>query len=264
VHPAETLLILSFRMFVDPGKATALLIAGGMLLRTPLCAVGITVGDTGQGNEYMAGCPIILPAASVSTNLFTSGVQVISNRMHCAKAAQFDESGRLAFEGAGTAGAFPPYLVGQPYVWFLQNTRHYTNYSCTVTVDAPVTFYLLVDNRVNDYGPESAFNDPTFGPPDTLWIAQDGWQRVNTGLTRVITSTNAGDYVGIDEGCNGTVNQVYAVYQRRLAHPGAITLQTEFDGNIYCLVIATNGNASVTGLQPLRSPPADSPPAHSR
>jgi hypothetical protein len=240
----------------------------------------VEIRDRGVGNEYMSGKPITLPAASLATNLFRSGTQLISNRLHTARAARFDSSGRLAYmtgepasavpsaggatppaNGAGSAtlktglqtaeavpppgdGAdsegFPPYLIGQQYVWFLQNVRHYTNYECAVTVDRPSTFYLLVDNRVNDYGPESSYDDPRFGPPDTQWIVDDGWQRVDTGLTPLRTETNRGDYVGIDEGNNGSINQVYAVFSKQLRAPGSVTLRTELDGNIYCLVVSTN------------------------
>jgi len=123
--------------------------------------------------------------------------------------------------------------------------RHYTNYACTVTVDSPSTFYLLVDDRVNDYLPGSEYDDPSFGPPDTQWVLEDGWKRVNTGLS----PNGAGDYVGIDEGDNGTINQVCAVYSRTLTSPGSIKLGTEFDGNIYCLVVSTN---TLTSAKPVR------------
>ncbi len=242
----------------------------------------VEIRDRGVGNEYMSGKPITLPAASLATNLFRSGTQLISNRLHTARAARFDSSGRLAYmtgepapltlpAGGSTPGSngpassalktavqggglmpaagesadtdgFPPYLIGQQYVWFLQNVRHYTNYECTVTVDRPSTFYLLVDNRVNDYGPESSYDDPRFGLPDTQWILDDGWQRVDTGLTPLRTETNRGDYLGIDEGNNGTINQVYAIFSKQLRQPGSVTLRTELDGNIYCLVVSTNVN----------------------
>ena len=239
----------------------------------------ITVSDQGEGCSYMSGDPIVLPAASLSTNLFGSGVQVIKNRSHVARPARFDPAGRLQFlvgeptrHNAAKAGdeppgngprvehpgaspaagliplkstpqtkGFPAYLEGQPYVWFLQDVRHYTNYACTVRVDRPATFYLLVDNRVNDYLPDlSSYDDPAFGPPDTQWVLDDGWARVDSGLTPVLTPTNAGDYVGIDEGNNGSIKQVYAVYSKTLSQAGSVTLRTELDGNIYCLVISTN------------------------
>ncbi len=211
-----------------------------------LKAAVVEVHDEGSGTDYMSGEPITLPAAKLSPHLFENGAQCVMNRPHCVKPAAFDRSGTLDFNaGSGeVAGrptnAFPSYLEGQQYVWFLQDVRHYTNYSCRVTVDRPSTFYLLVDNRVNEFGADKSFSDPVFGPPDTEWVREDGWVRVNTGLTPRITSTNRGDYVGIDEGCNGTLNQAYAVYQRNLPGPGSITLRTQFEGDIYCLVVSTN------------------------
>ena len=84
--------------------------------------------------------------------------------------------------------------------------------------------------------PGRSTDDPSFGPPDTQWVLDGGWKRVNTGLS----SSGAGDYLGIDEGDNGSLNQVYAVYSKTLSKAGSITLGTEFDGNIYCLVVSTN------------------------
>lgn len=220
-------------------------------------ALHITLSEQGEGNEYRSGLPITLPAASLSTNLFGEGVQAIRNRQHCVRRAGFDAAGRLTLDALATLGEFPAYLVGQPYVWFLQNVRHYTNYNCTVTVDRPATFYLLVDNRVNDYRDSSTYSDPVFGPPDTDWVLRDGWQRVNTGLSPQRAAENGGDYVGIDEGSNGTLNQFYAIFYRTLQRPGSVTLGTEFDGNIYCLVISTNQPAWVS-----EKPPAAQSGAH--
>ncbi len=258
----------------------------------------VGVQDQGRGVDYMSGDPITLPAAQLCSNLFQNGAQVIRNRSHTARPAVFDAAGRLRHRpgepgsvlakaradaranGSGTnkqppaateesakshqgprgANGFPAYLEGQQYVWFLQDVRHYTNYSCTVTVDCPSTFYLLVDNRVNDFARGSEYDDPTFGPPDTQWVLDDGWKRVNTGLTPLMTPTCGGDYVGIDEGNNGTINQVYAVYARTLSQPGSISLGTEFDGNIYCLVVSTNPVAAASadkapgGVSPRKLP----------
>ena len=258
------------------GRSLALCLALTALAGLSRAAV-VSVRDSGAGCDYLSGEPITLPAASLSPNLFRNGAQVIRNRLHTARPMVLDSTGRLDHmkgepippaanggtnppangsgakrsptsagdgpEGLQTSSAtngFPAYLEGQQYVWLLQDVRHYTNYSCTVTVDCPSTFYLLVDNRVNDYLPGSEYDDPTFGPPDTQWVSDDGWKRVNTGLTPVVTPTTAGDYVAIDEGNNGSINQVYAVYARTLSKPGSITLGTEFDGNIYCLVVSTN------------------------
>jgi hypothetical protein len=219
-----------------------------MLLAAPRIGVSgvISVRDQGAGYDYLTGEPIALPAGELSTNRFGEGVQVMIDRPHCARPAMFEPDGRLKLKRDGdeaspaVSGRFPGYLQDQPYVWFKQDVRHYTNYVCQVTVDRPATFYLLIDNRVNEFGTEKSYSDPVFGPPDTEWVLQDGWKRVSTGLTPVLTATNRGDYVGIDEGCNGTLNQVYAVYGRTLRGPGTVELKTQFEANIYCLVISTN------------------------
>lgn len=217
----------------------------GFVMAGGVRAAVIEVEDSGEGNEYMSGEPITLPAASLSTNLFGVGMQVISNRMHTAHAAAFEPTGRLLMGDRPPTNGFPSYLVGLPYVWLLQNVRHYTNYTCTVKVAHPATFYLLVDNRVNDYGRESPYDDPSLGPPDTQWILDDGWKRLNTGISPSTHKANKGDYVGIDEGNNGSLNNFYAVYTKTLDQPGSVTLRTEIDGNIYCLVIATNDTKQV-------------------
>ncbi len=251
--------------FVRRHPPTRLRRLGPLLFLACSCvlrAAVVEVHDEGAGSDYMSGDPITLPAARLSTNRFVDGAQCILNRPHCVKPAAFDFSGRLDLSVAadeivrpGTNG-FPAYLVGQQYVLFLQDVRHYTNYTCRVTVDCPSTFYLLVDNRVNEFGPDKPYSDPVFGPPDTEWIPNDGWERVNTGLSPVMTATNRGDYVGIDEGCNGTLNQVYAVYGRTLSKPGSVTLRTQFEGNIYCLVVSTNATRFAQAkptLPPIRS-----------
>jgi hypothetical protein len=210
------------------------------LLAAGAGAAEIEVKDSGVGNEYISGQPTTLPAATLSTNLFGPGAQVIRNRTHTAQAPAFDATGRLFMAEPVPTNGFPPYLVGLPYVWLLQNVRHYTNYTCTVKVAHPATFYLLVDNRVNDHLPESPYDDPSLGPPDTQWILDDGWKRVNTGLSPTNCEANKGDYLGIDEGNNGSLNNFYAIYSKSLTQPGEIKLRTEIDGNIYCLVIKTN------------------------
>jgi len=83
-------------------------------------------------------------------------------------------------------------------------------------------------------------------------VLDDGWQRVNTGLTPGASGTNAGDYVGIDEG-NNTQNNVYAVYSKSLPAAGSVTLRTELDGNIYCLVVSTNAPQAARSSPPKRT-----------
>jgi len=228
-------------------------------LTCPGFSAEITIADTGEGSDYLSGDPIKLPAARLGTNLFGPGVRLIINRRHIAQPAAFDSSFTLSRSESAAPCVFPPYLVGNPYVTFLQEVRHYTNYSCTVTVDRPVTFYLLVDNRVNDFGELSSLDDPHFGPPDTEWIPQDGWKRVNTGISPPVGGTNRADYISIFEGGVGigAVDQFYAIYSKTLPTGGSINLRTQFEGNIYCLVIATNKSAAAKA--PVTKPSAPSP-----
>jgi hypothetical protein len=214
-------------------------------------AVGaeIVVRDRAEGGDYMSGQPVTLPAAALSTNLFGEHAMPIRNRRHTVRAAAFDTSGTLNLAEAAKPAPFPEYLKGKPYVWFLQDVRHYTNYSCTISVDCPVTFYLLVDNRVNDFREMSSLDDPGFGPPDTEWVLKDGWQRVNTGISPTVGTVSRPDYILIDEGGINeyglqAVHQFYAIYSRVFANGGSVTLQTQYQGNMYCLVVATNGVAN--------------------
>jgi hypothetical protein len=218
----------------------------------------VTVSDAGAGGDYQTGEPICLPAAALSTNRFGAGVQCIRNRPHCVRAAAFDGQGRLALENRGNPGTFPPYLDGRPFVWFLQETRHYTNYTCLITVDRPSTVYLLIDNRVNDYLPDSSFDDPSLGPPDTQWVLAEGWTRVRTGLSPSLDGLPQGDFVGIDEGSNGSLNQYYAVYSKVFTQPGVVTTRTVLDGNFYCVVIAAREKASAS-VAPPPSPAGSAP-----
>ena len=244
--------LASRRLPVLTGVALVLLLAIGL-------GVGaeISLSDQGEGCDYLSGAPIKLPAAMMATNLFGPGVRVITNRKHTAQAAAFDASGALSRSASAAPGVFPPYLVGQPYVWFLQEVRHYTNYCCTVTVHGPATFYLLVDNRVNDFGELSSLDDPTFGPPDTEWIPRDGWQRVNTGISPKVGGTNRADYVSIFEGGVGigAVDQFYAVYSKTMTNAGSIRLRTQYEGNMYCVVIATNKSSAAVSA-PVQKPTA--------
>lgn len=246
----------------SPFSRNSLLLAASLLLLRLTCpgfSAEITIADKGEGFDYVSGVPIKLPAARLGTNLFGPGARLIINRRHSAQPAAFDSSVTLSRSESATPCAFPPYLVGNPYVTFLQEVRRYTNYCCTVTVDCPVTFYLLVDNRVNDFGELSSLDDPHFGPPDTEWIPLDGWKRVNTGISPPLGGTNRADYISIFEGGVGigAVDQFYAIYSKTLPRGGSINLRTQFEGNMYCLVIATNKSSAAKA--PAQQPSVPSP-----
>ena len=214
-----------------------------------------------------------LPSAALSPSLFNSGVPCIRDRAHCPKPAAFYSDGRLSLSTTpDLPGLFPAYLVGQQYVYFKQGTRTWTNYTATISVDQNSTAYLLVDNRVSDgvINSYSTFDDPVFGTnvlvytnavgnqcvdnvtptdfPLTQWVIDDGWTRVNTGLSPhynnpgyCIYDLVQGDYLGIDEGCNVDLNQFYAVYTKTIPAGGSVTVQQQAGGfNMYSLVVSTN------------------------
>jgi hypothetical protein len=96
----------------------------------------------------------------------------------------------------------PGYMVGGDYVRFANDARDNVGYSATITVGSSrAAWYLLIDNRVD--GPNAAndgsfFNDPILGGA-TQWVIDDGWQRVNTGLSPVSIFGAVGDYTALDE-----------------------------------------------------------------
>ena len=226
-----------------------------ILATTAAFGADIVVSDEGEGCDYMSAAAITLPAARLGTNLFGNGVRPVLNRAHIVKPAAFDSAGALSHAESATASVFPPYLEGKPYVSFLQDVRRYTNYSCTVTATCPVTFYLLVDNRVNDFAEYSSLDDPSFGPPDTEWIPRDGWARVNTGLSPKTGGASRADYVCFYEGGVGAISQFYAIYSKDFAKGGSVTLRTQYEGNIYCLVVATN-----SAPESVKAPEVPKPP----
>ena len=214
----------------------------------------IVVSDRGEGCDYVSGVAITLPAARLATNLFGSGVLPVINRPHIVKPAAFDAAGALSHAESATPCVFPAYLQGKPYVSFLQDVRRYTNSSGTVTVTCPVTFYLLVDTGLTT-SPIFSLDDPSFGPPDTEWIPQNGWARVNTGISHKAGGARPPDYIGFYEGGVGAISQFYAIYSKAFPKGGSVTLRTQFEGNIYCLVVATNG-----APESVKAPEAPKPP----
>ena len=248
-------------------KLSALALGVWMVCPRPLPAAITNIVDS--STDLAAS----LPSAALSPSLFNSGVPCIRDRAHCPKPAAFYSDGRLSLSTTpDLPGLFPAYLVGQQYVYFKQGTRTWTNYTATISVDQNSTAYLLVDNRVSDgvINSYSTFDDPVFGTnvlvytnavgnqcvdnvtptdfPLTQWVIDDGWTRVNTGLSPhynnpgyCIYDLVQGDYLGIDEGCNVDLNQFYAVYTKTIPAGGSVTVQQQaYANNMYCLVVSTN------------------------
>src|SRR6185436_1466080 len=78
------------------------------------------------------------------------------------------------YTNASDTVQIPAYLVGGKYVMSGNDNRDNAGYLLDVTVSAPVTAYLLVDNRLGD--PNSPNTDPpSFGPTRMQWVLDQGW-----------------------------------------------------------------------------------------
>ena len=137
-----------------------------------------------------------------------------SDRTHQHNGAAFDADGNLSTTGDQIID-LPNYLVGGDYIRFANNARDNSPYSAYVEADGITTWYLLVDNRLD--GPAASRNSPNSTDPviggNLQWIIDDGWVRVNTG----ISPNGLPDYTGVDEGGDGFgpgqgLNQFYSIY----------------------------------------------------
>jgi hypothetical protein len=130
----------------------------------------------------------------------------------------------------------PAYLVGGEYIMSGNDNRDNASYNLAVTVSAPVTAYMLIDNRLGD--PNKA-NDtpPIFGPTRMQWMLDQGWVATNNGLNR-FGNTAVPDEVPLDEGGDNTIQQWYSVYSKDFPAGTFNLLQADNAGqNMYGVVI---------------------------
>ena len=169
----------------------------------------LTVTESGLGGD----------SAAIIETSFGEDVLAFSDRTHEHNGAAFDTAGVLSTAGSNVV-PLPSYLIGNDFVRFANNARDNSDYSATVTADTPTNWYLLIDNRLDGpAGNRSSSNstDPVLG--GTLqWVIDDGWTRVNTGISPL----GQADYTGVDEGGNGIgagigLNQFYSVWTQSSA-----------------------------------------------
>jgi hypothetical protein len=91
----------------------------------------------------------------------------------------------------------PQFLRGLDYVRPANDDRTIADYTLDVTLSAPATLYLFIDNRVGD---NTNTNPPTL-TTNMTWVARDGFTSLNQQF-------------GIDEGNDGAVNQFFTIYSR--------------------------------------------------
>jgi hypothetical protein len=143
------------------------------------------------------------PAASQSGAFADEAYAYVTRTHEFTIARAAPATGLLATANTNNPVAFPSYLNGQEYVQFANEHRNVADYSTDITFSAPVTAYLLIDNRA---GQDTGAKTPITTDPDLTtvlsWVTTDGWTRVNTGIMPNIVSSGApqADYIGIDEG----------------------------------------------------------------
>lgn len=163
-----------------------------------------------------------------------------SDRTHQHNGAAFDADGNLSTTGDQIID-LPNYLVGGDYIRFANNARDNSPYSAYVEADGITTWYLLVDNRLD--GPAASRNSPNSTDPviggNLQWIIDDGWVRVNTG----ISPNGLPDYTGVDEGGDGFgpgqgLNQFYSIYSMT---GDSVTIRGQGIGGSNMMSLVTQG-----------------------
>lgn len=181
--------------------------------------------------------------------LFGENVDVFTDRNHAHSSSAFNSgTGLLSTTGDFTPG-LPSYLLGHEYVTFANDGRDNNPYNFRIVADIPSTFYLLIDNR--SHGGLLNTSSPNTTDPDLTgilsWISEEGWTRVNTG----ISPEGQADFTGVDEGRDGSINQFYSIYAKS-GTTVDIRQHGIAGGNNYSVVIApgtivTNANDSGPG-----------------
>jgi hypothetical protein len=131
----------------------------------------------------------------------------------------------------------PAYLTGAEYIMSGNDNRdNNPAYRLDVSVSAPVTAYMLIDNRMSA-STDGADNldPPTFDATHMQWILDDGWTATNNGLNRTQDPLRP-DEVGIDEGADGGINQWYSVYQK------------SFPAGVFSVFQPDNANQNMYGV----------------
>lgn len=161
-------------------------------------------------------------AAIIVNGGFNEDVLALADRNHEHNGARFSDAlnglfvSGLAPVASGLAAQFnltentvvnvplPAYMVGGDYVRFANDARDNVGYTATITASAPSKWYLLIDNRWNGQTggqDNTSWDDPVLGG-NLQWVIDDGWQRVNTG----ISPNNLADFTALDEYQNSNPN----------------------------------------------------------
>ena len=143
------------------------------------------------------------------------------------------------WNGAATTLPLPRYLEGGDYVMIRNDNRDNLPFQLDLTVAEPARVYVLVDNRLSD---GDAATPPDFTLGLMSWLAEEGWEPVQTGWNRQGLLTLP-DEVGVDEGADGTgpgggINNYASVYVRSVPAGMVSLFQADNSGrNMYGVVV---------------------------
>jgi hypothetical protein len=137
----------------------------------------------------------------------------------------------------------PAYLVGGDYIMSGNDNRDdATNgsYRLDVTVNSPVTAYMLIDNRMSADTTATDPNDPpTFDATHMQWLGDptSGWTATANGLNRTANPL-VPDEVPIDENADISIQNWFSVYQKQFPAGTFSLFQANNDGqNMYGVVV---------------------------
>jgi hypothetical protein len=208
------------------------------------------------------------PGAAPNGGLVDESYQ-FSDRTHEFTAPRVNSTGILTTAGTGELRWMPYYLNNLEYIQTANDNRDITDYRLDVTLSAPVTAFLMIDNRNNGTtklpeGGDSNTNDPIL-TGDLAWVLNDGWTRVKSGQM----PNGQSDYLGSDEGAtvasadlrvhNGAgnvagsgngLNQFYAIYRKDFTagtHTGFTKANAIRGGSTYTVAVSAPVGAIVAG-----------------
>lgn len=197
---------------------------------------GVTYNTT-IANEPILNTPVGTP---YTVGTFGSGAPAFVDRAH----RYLNDPGT----GGGPALPVPAYLTGLEYILSGNDNRENPGYRLDITLAAPSTLYLLVDNRLGD---ANNANPPTFDATHMQWVVDQGWTPSSRGLNRA-GNPSAPDEVGFDEGADNTINQWYSVYQKTVPAGTFSIFQADNAGqNMYGVAVATIPEPSTVALAAL-------------
>lgn len=185
-------------------------------------------GDTDRPSAKATGMTFNIenPTGTVLVPNYTVGVfgedvKAMTDRVH-------------EYNSASATVPLPSYLVGKEYVMIANNDRDNATYELDITISQHSLVYLLIDNRLGD-GDNT--NPPNF-TANMNWVAQELWLPVSIN-GNLQNNPAFPDVVGVDEGGDGSINQVSSVYLK-LFPAGTFTLKQADNGgrNMYGVVIA--------------------------